>query len=236
MVSAPGRRQQVEYARRRRLSCRRACALLKVARSASSYRSKLPVTTNTRTSRSKRTHRRRADYHPAKLALTRSRCRKVLAPAIYAMAVSVRFAFSLRSEAGGGILPESYRARRLTPAVMDVWSGRLWVGSRRVNVKTCEVAMMGRTSGQKGFGGLFLAAGMSIVWGAGCGTSNQPSTSETSSGGAGGTPGWGGTRGSGGTGGSPSGWSSGGAAGSFSRSTSGRLGRLVRRCIAPYLQ
>jgi putative transposase len=43
MVSAPGRRQQVEYARRRGLSCRRACALLKVARSALEYRSKLAV-------------------------------------------------------------------------------------------------------------------------------------------------------------------------------------------------
>jgi putative transposase len=41
MVSAPGRRQQVEYARRRGLSCRRACALLRVARSALAYRSKL---------------------------------------------------------------------------------------------------------------------------------------------------------------------------------------------------
>jgi putative transposase len=43
MVSAPGRRQQVEYARRRGLSCRRACALLKVARSALNYQSKLAI-------------------------------------------------------------------------------------------------------------------------------------------------------------------------------------------------
>ena len=43
MVSAPGRRQEVEYARRRGLSCRRACALLRVARSALRYRSKLAV-------------------------------------------------------------------------------------------------------------------------------------------------------------------------------------------------
>ncbi len=43
MVSAPGRRQQVEYARRRGLSCRRACALLRLARSALRYRSKLAV-------------------------------------------------------------------------------------------------------------------------------------------------------------------------------------------------
>jgi putative transposase len=40
MVSAPGRRQQVEYARRRGLSCRRACALIAVARSALRYESK----------------------------------------------------------------------------------------------------------------------------------------------------------------------------------------------------
>ena len=43
VVSAPGRRQQVEYARRRGLSCRRACALLEVARSALKYQSKLAV-------------------------------------------------------------------------------------------------------------------------------------------------------------------------------------------------
>ena len=43
MVSAPGRRQQVEYARRRGVSCRRACALMKVARSALKYKSKLAV-------------------------------------------------------------------------------------------------------------------------------------------------------------------------------------------------
>ena len=43
MVSAPGRRQQVEYARRRGLSCRWACALMRVARSALGYRSKLAV-------------------------------------------------------------------------------------------------------------------------------------------------------------------------------------------------
>jgi putative transposase len=40
MVSAPGRRQQVEYARKRGLSCRRACALVQVARSSLRYRSK----------------------------------------------------------------------------------------------------------------------------------------------------------------------------------------------------
>jgi putative transposase len=53
MVSAPARRQQVEYAQRRGLSCRRACALLRVARSARLYRSKLaeedaPVVTRMR--------------------------------------------------------------------------------------------------------------------------------------------------------------------------------------------
>ena len=53
MVSAPGRRQQVEYARRRGLSCRRACALLRVARSTLGYSSRLdakdaPVTTQMR--------------------------------------------------------------------------------------------------------------------------------------------------------------------------------------------
>ena len=42
-MSAPGRRQQVEYARRRGLSCRRACALLRVARSALKYQSRLAV-------------------------------------------------------------------------------------------------------------------------------------------------------------------------------------------------
>jgi putative transposase len=41
MVSAPARRQQVEYARRRGLSCRKACALLRVARSRLSYRSRM---------------------------------------------------------------------------------------------------------------------------------------------------------------------------------------------------
>lgn len=41
MVSAPARRQQVEYARRRGLSCRRACALMQVARSAMRYESRL---------------------------------------------------------------------------------------------------------------------------------------------------------------------------------------------------
>ena len=40
MVSALARRQQVEYARRRGLSCRRACALLSVARSTLGYRSR----------------------------------------------------------------------------------------------------------------------------------------------------------------------------------------------------
>jgi len=40
MVSALVRRQQVEYARRRGLSCRRACALLSVARSTLGYRSR----------------------------------------------------------------------------------------------------------------------------------------------------------------------------------------------------
>ena len=42
-MSAPGRRQQVEYARKRGVSCRRACALMKVARSALKYRSKLAI-------------------------------------------------------------------------------------------------------------------------------------------------------------------------------------------------
>ena len=37
MVSAPVRRRQVEYARRRGLSCRRACGLLRVARSSLKY-------------------------------------------------------------------------------------------------------------------------------------------------------------------------------------------------------
>jgi putative transposase len=41
MVSAPGRRQQVEYARKRGLSCRRACALVQVARSSLRYASRL---------------------------------------------------------------------------------------------------------------------------------------------------------------------------------------------------
>lgn len=41
MVSAPVRRQQVEYARKRGLSCRRACALLQVARSAMQYQSRV---------------------------------------------------------------------------------------------------------------------------------------------------------------------------------------------------
>ena len=41
MVSAPVRRQQVEYVRKRGLSCRRACALLQVARSATQYRSRV---------------------------------------------------------------------------------------------------------------------------------------------------------------------------------------------------
>lgn len=43
MVGARVRRQQVEYARRRGLSCRRACALFRVARSALRYRSRLAV-------------------------------------------------------------------------------------------------------------------------------------------------------------------------------------------------
>ena len=37
MVSARGRRQHVEYARKRGLSCRRACALIRVARSSLRY-------------------------------------------------------------------------------------------------------------------------------------------------------------------------------------------------------
>jgi putative transposase len=41
MVSACARRQQVEYATKRGLSCRRACALLKVARSGLGYRSRM---------------------------------------------------------------------------------------------------------------------------------------------------------------------------------------------------
>ena len=41
MVSAPVRRQQVAYARARGLSCRRACALLRVARSTLGYQSKM---------------------------------------------------------------------------------------------------------------------------------------------------------------------------------------------------
>ena len=41
MVSAQGRRRQVDYARQRGLSLRRACALLRVARSAFGYVSKL---------------------------------------------------------------------------------------------------------------------------------------------------------------------------------------------------
>jgi len=41
MVSAQARREQVAYARRRGISCRRACALLSVARSALGYESKL---------------------------------------------------------------------------------------------------------------------------------------------------------------------------------------------------
>ena len=40
MVSAHQRRQQVEYARRRGLSCRRSCALLQIARSSLRYQSK----------------------------------------------------------------------------------------------------------------------------------------------------------------------------------------------------
>jgi putative transposase len=40
MVSAHQRRQQVEYARRRGLSCRRSCALLQIARSSLRYESK----------------------------------------------------------------------------------------------------------------------------------------------------------------------------------------------------
>ncbi len=43
MVSARARRQQVEYARRRGLSCRRACALVRVARSTLRYQSRLAV-------------------------------------------------------------------------------------------------------------------------------------------------------------------------------------------------
>ena len=41
MVSASSRRRQVEYARKRGLSCRRACTLLSVARSTLRYRSRL---------------------------------------------------------------------------------------------------------------------------------------------------------------------------------------------------
>lgn len=53
MVSAPVRRRQVEYARTRVLSCRKACALLRVARSSLGYRSKMayrdgPATTRMR--------------------------------------------------------------------------------------------------------------------------------------------------------------------------------------------
>ena len=44
MVSVPVRRQQVKYARLRGLSCRRACTLLRVARSALGYESKRAVT------------------------------------------------------------------------------------------------------------------------------------------------------------------------------------------------
>jgi putative transposase len=40
MVSVSARRQQVAYARERGVSCRRACALLSVARSALGYESK----------------------------------------------------------------------------------------------------------------------------------------------------------------------------------------------------
>lgn len=43
MVSAQARREQVKYARGRGLSCRRACALLSVARSALNYRSRMPA-------------------------------------------------------------------------------------------------------------------------------------------------------------------------------------------------
>jgi putative transposase len=53
MVSAPVRRQQVAYATARGLSCRRACALLRVARSTLRYQSKMatkdgPATTRMR--------------------------------------------------------------------------------------------------------------------------------------------------------------------------------------------
>ena len=41
MVSACGRRQHVQYARRRGVSCRRACALIQVARSSLLYESRL---------------------------------------------------------------------------------------------------------------------------------------------------------------------------------------------------
>jgi putative transposase len=43
MVGARARRPQVEYARKRGLSCRRACALLRVARSSLRYQSRLAV-------------------------------------------------------------------------------------------------------------------------------------------------------------------------------------------------
>ena len=53
MVSASSRRRQVEYARKRGITCRRACALLSVARSMLRYRSRLaerdaPVTARIR--------------------------------------------------------------------------------------------------------------------------------------------------------------------------------------------
>ena len=41
MVSAPQRREQVAYARKRDISCRRACTLLHVARSSLHYQSRV---------------------------------------------------------------------------------------------------------------------------------------------------------------------------------------------------
>lgn len=42
MVSAHVRRQQVRYAQKRGLSCRRACALFRVVRSSIDYEAKMP--------------------------------------------------------------------------------------------------------------------------------------------------------------------------------------------------
>ncbi len=43
MVSVPARRQQVAYARTRGVSCRRACALMRVARSSLNYQSRMRI-------------------------------------------------------------------------------------------------------------------------------------------------------------------------------------------------